>query len=241
MRLKNPNAEIEKTVFDVLTTIESIVQTVIGDKANPPGGDHYVLVMRQNARNKYKKCYPQTDLKYPPYIIRLCCCEDKLKAAAAYEFAHELCHVWLGAGHSNALAEVLCECASWYFTHAIQVTTGIPYRRDVLEPYPNVTPNYDTEGKLIVPLEEDPNHEPEGRMAMVRLAKDHLVYWMFDNPELWTLLPQIGAAMGRLVQSPNWWNSTVNWDAIINELPTDSEKVLLNRFKEQFEMFAVFQ
>ncbi|MCO6465030.1 MAG: hypothetical protein J5I53_00285 [Bradyrhizobiaceae bacterium] len=237
----NHDNEIEVDVFNVLESLETIVQSVIGDRAKPPGGVDGVHVMKRVVQPD-EDCKPLTDLHYPPYTIRMCSYEPGLEAAAAYEFAHEICHVWLGVAPSNALAEVICECASWYFLLEMQNVTGIPYYNDAGEPYPGVHPDRDVRRRMIVPMERDPNHLPAGRRAMVLLAKYHLVPWIVANPVFWTLLPQIGRAMGGGdPANREEWNDVVDWDVILDGMSTDPERGILQSFREQFEQFAVLQ
>lgn len=232
------NNGIDDDLFCVLCQLENIVQDRIGGQAEPPCGNGNVEVQVQRANDN--NCYPQTDHSNNPYVIRLCSTTIDLQAAAAYEFAHELCHVWLGVRLSNALAEVICECASWYFTNEIHDLNGQAFVNFVIEPHNGVNPLYDAGCRVIIPRQRDPNHSPAGRVAMIRLAKDHLVPWIRVNPSFWSLVPRIGEAMECHTWVQNQWDNDFQTDAIAAAF-NGVELELVDRFLALIDQYAVFQ
>lgn len=238
MTLENEN--IQDDLFAVLRGLEGIVQEAIGAQAVPPCGTSNIRVIEQTDVNASRCCYPLTEPGNNPYIIRLCSTTFDLQAAAAYEFAHELCHVWLGVRLSNALAEVICECASWYFTNEIHDLNGQAFVNFVIEPHNGVNPLYDAGCRVIIPRQRAPNHSPAGRVAMIRLAKDHLVPWIRVNPSFWSLVPRIGEAMECHTWVQNQWDNDFQTDAIAAAF-NGVELELVDRFLALIDQYAVFQ
>ena len=223
---------IDPSVLSTLTRIECTMYTSVLGHNNYQQEQLPVVVLHQSDSISYPDYNFISLVQGPFHLVRLTNARPDRLANVAYQFAHELCHAWIGLGASNALVEVICECASWYFSKCIQDQCQIQYHESLKYLYRDVL-ELNEVGRISIPRNRIANHETDGRNAMLRLACIHIVPWLHNNQGFWRMLPQLGIAMAN--PPGDDWNEGFDLAAIRNLLSATEGEMFVDLVNQHAE------